>query len=225
MEDLLPELLLERAEDVATDDDGFFWSPEKALLPPAAAVVPESPQKLPMEPNISLANDESPPPPPPPPPPPVVVVFDVDEPPLVEGAAAPTPLPKPLPRPLPPLRNELNAVSPSRESPRRESPRREVVAPDDDDEGGGGSLTLDNLLPCPEECPVVEVGCPNDEGPCPDEYPVEFTWPEALAERLLCPGESVGGVRLLVDDREEPCPETCRPESRPEGGWCPEPRP
>ena len=100
-----------------------------------------------------------------------------------------------------------------------------MVAPDDDDEGGGGSLTLDNLLPCPEECPVVEVDCPNDEGPCPDEYPVEFTWPEALADRLLCPGESVGGVRLLVDDREESCPETCRPESRPEGGWCPETRP
>ena len=142
---------------------------------PAPPLEPEPLQNPPMLPNMSLANDESAPPPPP-----VLEATSV----LVLVAGGP-------PRPLPPLRNELKA-----ESPRRESPSREVVVVVD---GGGGLFAVEvgRLLLCPERCPAAaEVGCPSND--CPEVEPTEFGCTELLVEEP-CPDESRGGVLILVE--------------------------
>ena len=113
---------------------------------------------------------------PPPPPPPVLEPTSVV-----------------VPSPLPPLRKELKA-----ESLRRESPSREVVVLD---RGGLLAVEVGGLLLCPERCPAAaEVDCPNDD--CPEVEPTEFGCAELLVEGP-CPGESRGGVLILVEDCEE----------------------
>ena len=94
-----------------------------------------------------------------------------------------------VPSPLPPVRKELIV-----ESLRRESPSREVVVLDT---GGLLAVEVGGLLLCPERCPATtEVDCPNDD--CPEVEPTEFGCAELLVEEL-CPGESRGGVLVLVE--------------------------
>lgn len=152
---------------------------------PAPPLEPESLQNPPMLPNMSLANEESAPPPLP-----VLEATSV----LVLVAGGP-------PRPLPPLRNELKA-----ESPRRESPSREVVVVVVDEGGGLFAVEVGRVLLRPEGCPAAtEVGCPSND--CPEVEPTEFGCTELLVEEP-CPDESRGGVLILVEVCGALCPVT-----------------